>query len=197
MKKFRVARESDDGFTLIELMVSGLLGVLVISVVAGIMFSSTNTEGLVRNVSVATEAGQSLTNSLERGIRNSAYKVGTLQSVRVLNVGSDQLVTALTVGSGSAISASCSAWYYSAATHSVRFFSWPSGAIVAPTLAALSSWKLLSTGVSPVTGDFIFTLDGPTTLSFAFNEDAGKDPAIPFQSTVASRTAITGSTACF
>lgn len=199
------AGNSAEGFTLIELMVGGLLGVLILVLVAGITVSSTATEGLVRNVSIATSAGQSLTNSIERGVRNAASSAGTTKTVQVLPDGSptvladanDQLVTALVVGSGATITTSCAAWYYSASTKSIRYRTWASGAVIPPTVAQLSSWRLLSAGVTPVTGTTIFTQLNSNSISFAFNEDAGNDPAIPFQSTVTSRTAMAGNTACF
>ncbi|MCU1415001.1 MAG: hypothetical protein JWN80_2341, partial [Microbacteriaceae bacterium] len=189
--------EADDGFTLIELLVSGLLGVLVLIVVAGIMISSTTTESLVRNVSTATKSGQSATNSIERGIRNAAYAVGTTQSVKVTVIGSDQIVTALVVGNGATATTQCEAWYFSSTAKTIRYHAWTSGSITAPIASVLSTWTLLASGVTPVTGTTIFTQSSSTELAFSFKADAGKDPAIPFQSAVSSQTGVTGSVACF
>ncbi|MES2169260.1 MAG: hypothetical protein V4479_00850 [Actinomycetota bacterium] len=188
---------ADDGYTLVELMVAGLLGVLVLIVVAGIMISSTTTEGLVRNVSTATKSGQGVTNSLERVIRNAAISSGTTKSVLVTAVGSDQMVTALTVGSGATATTQCAAWYFSSAAKAIRYHTWASGAITAPSAAVLSTWTLLASGITPVTGTTIFTQSSSTEIAFAFKVDAGKDPAIPFQSAVASQTGMTGTIACF
>ncbi len=197
MRIQREQRTDEDGYTLIELMVAGLLGILVLTVVAGIMVSSTTTESLVRNVSTATKSGQSATNSLERGIRNAAYAVSTTQSVKVTAVGTDQMVTALVVGSGTTSTTQCVAWYYSSSAGTIRYHAAASGSITTPTASVLNTWSLLASGVTPVTGTTIFTQSSTTELAFAFKVDAGKDPAIPFQSAVASQTGVTGSVTCF
>jgi hypothetical protein len=62
----------------------------------------------------------------------------------------------------------------------------------------LATWMKLSTGVRPITGStIVFSLRGTTGLNFAFQEDAGADPAVAFQSSTTSRTGLTGSVACF
>jgi prepilin-type N-terminal cleavage/methylation domain-containing protein len=195
--RFRNPSGSEDGFTLIELMVASLLGVLVLSVVGGIMWSSSQAEGLVRNVTSATSAGQAVANSLENGIRNSENSFGQVIPLKILTSGSDQMVVALVAQNGATASAKCQAWYYDATNKLIRYTT-SASAIALPSSATLAAWTKLSTGVKPITGStIVFSLRGTTGLNFAFQEDAGKDPAVAFQSSITSRTGLTGSVACF
>ena len=195
--RFRRPSEQQDGFTLIELMVAAFLGVVVLSIVGGIMWSSSQAEGLVRNVTTATSAGQAVTNSLETGIRNSEYKPATTIPLTILTSGSDQMLVALVAQNGATVSAKCEAWYYDATNKVIRYTT-SASAIALPNAATLATWTKLSTGVGLVTGSStVFSLRGTTGINFAFQEDAGKDPAVAFQSTVTSRTGVTGSVACF
>lgn len=196
-----IARRSrdDSGFTLVELMVAALLTVVVLSVVGGIMFSSTKTENSVRTVSQATSAGQLVTNSIESGIRNSAVSVNTTIPFQLTTPsGSDQMVVALVVGNAAVASGRCVAWYYSASQKTISYTS-SSSAIAAPTASALASWTRLSGGVTPLSGSTtIFSLRGTQGLTLAFREDVGSNnSAIVFQSSISSRTGLTGSFACY
>lgn len=188
----RCAARLDEGFTLIELMVSSLLSIVVLLVIAGIMVSSTTTEHLVRNVSSATQQGQSATNLLERGIVNSG-----LGSLTITTAGADQFVTALEIGSAATASTSCAGWYYSAAAKTLSYHSQLSAFTSVPSASALATWTLLASGVGPVTGSTIFTKAGSDQLAFSFAVDAGTDQPVTYQSSVSSRTGVTGDFACF
>jgi len=188
---------SEEGFTLIELMVSALLIVLVLSVVGGLMVSTTSTERRVRDVTSATNAGQLVARSVTTGIRNSANSVSTTAPYMLTSpTGNDQMLVALTIGSAAAITSRCAAWYYSATEHSVRYTT-SATAIAAPSAAALATWTLLSTGVTPFSGTGIFASRGSKGITLAFKEDAGKGPAVVFQSSVTSQTGMTGSVTCY
>jgi type II secretory pathway pseudopilin PulG len=190
------ARDSA-GFTLVELLVASMLLVLVLLVVGGIMFSSSKTEVLVRSTTTATSSGQSVTNSIETGVRNAELPAGGTAPIGLRTpTGADQMVTVLTVGSGAVATARCAAWYYSASTGSIRYTT-SATAIAAPSSNSLKTWTLLATGISPLSGSAVFSLRGSSALTFAFKVDAGSDPAVPFQSSITSRTGTTGSVACF
>ncbi|MEJ1231044.1 MAG: hypothetical protein WDM88_11105 [Galbitalea sp.] len=184
------------GFTLVELMVASLLTVIVVGVIGGILISSQNTQGVVSTVGTATTSGQLVTNSIESGIRNSENWSTRLRPLHAHGARrGDQLLTALVVGGGATAVAKCTAWYYSASTGSIRYRS-SATAIPTPTSATLSSWSLLSSGVMPISGTSVFSLTGTNGVSIAFKENAGRDPAVPFQSTVYSLTTLTGSISC-
>jgi prepilin-type N-terminal cleavage/methylation domain-containing protein len=186
---------TDDGFTLIELLVSALLIVVVLSVIGGLMFSTMKAQGTVSTVTSATTQGQLVSSSIENGIRNASVGISPNAYKLTTPSGTDQLLIALVVGSGATITSTCSAWYYSASTQSIRFKN-SASAITAPTAAALTSWTLLSTGVTPTAGSSIFALSGPS-LSFAFRQAAANNSYVSFSSTISSRTGMTGSSPCF
>lgn len=189
--------DAESGFTLIELMVSALLIVLVLSVVGGLMVSTTSTERRVRDVTSATNAGQLVARSVTSGIRNSANSVGTTEPFRLTSpAGNDQLLVALKIGSAAAVTSRCVAWYYSATERSVRYTT-SATAIAAPSAATLATWTLLSTGVTPASGTGIFAPKGSKGVTLEFKEDAGTGPAIVFQSSATSRTGLTGSVTCY
>jgi prepilin-type N-terminal cleavage/methylation domain-containing protein len=186
---------TDDGFTLIELLVSALLIVVVLSVIGGLMFSTMRAQGTVSTVTSATTQGQLVSSSIENGIRNASVGISPNAYSLTAPSGTDQLLVALVVGSGATITSTCSAWYYSASTQSIRFKN-SASAISAPTAAGLTTWTLLSTGVTPTTGSSIFALSGPS-LSFAFRQAAANNSYVSFSSTISSRTGMTGSSPCF
>ena len=186
---------TDSGFTLIELLVSALLIVVVLSVVGGLMISTLKAQGTVSTVTSATTQGQLVSTSLQNGIRNASVGISPNAYRLTTPSGTDQLLVALVVGSGATITSTCSAWYYSASTQSIRFKN-SASAISAPTAAGLTSWTLLSTGVSPSAGSAIFALNGPS-LSYAFRQAAANNSYVSFSSTISSRTGMTGSAPCF
>ena len=184
----------DEGLTLIELMVSALLIVLVLSVVGGLMVSTTLTERRVRDVTSATNAGQLVARSVTTGIRNSIST--TAPFIRPNPTGNDQLLVALKIGSAATVtSPQCVAWYYSATEHSVRYKT-SDPPIAEPTAATLATWTLLSTGITPFSGTAIFAPRGSKGITLALKEDAGTGPDVVFQSSVTSRTGLTGSVRC-
>lgn len=196
MRLSRNRAGSEEGFTLIELMVSALLIVLVLSVVGGLMVSTTLTERRVRDVTSATNAGQLVARSVTTGIRNSANSVSTTAPFMLTNpTGNDQLLVALKIGSAATVTSQCVAWYYSATEHSVRYKT-SATAIAAPSAATLATWILLSTGITPFSGTAIFAPRGSKGITLAFKEDAGTGPDVVFQSSVTSRTGLTGSVRC-
>lgn len=193
-----IKRGSEAGFTLIELMVGALLTVLVLSLVGGIVLSSTRSEGIVRSVAQATEAGQLVTSSVQSGIRNSALSLNSSVPFKLTKpTGSDQLLVALVVSNGATATASCAAWYYSATAGEVRYTT-SNTAIAAPSSTALATWTLLSTGVAPIPpSTTIFSTPSTYKLNLAFQAAAGDASPIPFQSSITSRTAMSGAIACF
>jgi prepilin-type N-terminal cleavage/methylation domain-containing protein len=189
--------KNEDGFTLVELIVASLLLALVISVIGGLMYSTQKTEVLVQTTTTATTSGQAVINSVENGVRNSEVSAGQSVPIKLTNpTGSDQMLTALVVGSGTTATTTCKAWYYSASAGTVSITS-STAAISAPTVAQLATWTQVATGVSPISGSTIFSLAGTTGVNLSYKVSAGLDPSVPFSSTVISRTGTTGTTACF
>lgn len=197
----RETGDRDDGFTLIELVVAAALTLIVLSIVAGMMISSMNTANTVRSVTGATMDGQLVTNSIDRGIRNSqGLAIGSpaVQTPFSLTVpsGSDQLLIARVTGSGAASTSNCAAWYFSATAKTVRYKTFGSALTVAnKPISEPASWTLLSSGVKPISGTTIFSQNGQR-LAIAFKVEAGSHPAVIFRTSSGSQTGMTGSAAC-
>jgi hypothetical protein len=189
--------DREAGFTLPELITSSLLFSLVLLVIVGVVIGSNNTETIVATVTSATSSGQLVSNSLVSGIRNSQNSLNTAVPLKLtFPSGNDQMVESLVLGSATTASSKCKAWYYSATKKSIYAMT-SAAAITAPSTAQLSSWRLLATGVTPITGTTVFTLSGTKGLTFSFQVNAGKDPAVPFNTTVTSLTGLTGAIACY
>lgn len=192
-------KDTEQGFTLVELMVAAMLSLVVLTLIGGILFSSTQAEGTVRTVAQATSAGQVVTASVQNGIRNSAISLNSTTPYKLtVPTGSDQLLVALVVSNGTTATASCAAWYYSATAQTVRYLT-SGSAISAPTSAALANWTLLAKGISPISpSTTIFTARGTYGVNLAFQASAGTTASpIPFQSSITSRTGMTGAIACY
>lgn len=167
-------RRDDRGFTLIELLASSLLFAVIFTVIGSIFISLVRTQESVETTTQTTSGGQLVARSIDDGIRNSS-------GFQLTAVGTDQMLTARTAGSGATLTWTCTAWYYaSGGDGSIRTFT-SSTAISAPSATQLANWTLLIEGVEPRVGTTVFTVDGPR-LSVAFDALAdGQNPtAIEF-----------------
>ncbi|TFB96788.1 hypothetical protein E3O42_16755 [Cryobacterium adonitolivorans] len=185
-----IKSNSDDGFTLIELIVYSALLMLVLSVIGGLFISGLNTATAVRTVTNASTAGQIVADSVETNIRNASDFRLTVPT------GTDQFLVARTAQRGATLTWSCIAWYYSAAGAGRIFFKQSDLAILAPTASELGSWVLLNDGVRPISGTTIFSSAGQR-LTVNFKGLAGDHPPVVITSSATSRAGASGSLACY
>lgn len=183
---------TDEGFTLSELAVYGMLLGLVVSTAAGILISGTVSERTVRTVVGASTASQLVADSIETGIRNSSAYALTEPSTGT------QLLRARVAQGTSGVEWNCAAWYY---TPNLRngsvWYKSDSAAIANPTNANISSWILLADGITPPPGSTaIFTI-GANQLTFSFEAVAGQDPPASVTSSATSRMSAWESAPCF
>lgn len=183
---------SDAGFTLVEVLVVGLLLSVVLVVVYGIYTAITSAERVVTAITTTTTTAQSAATAIETGIRNSSEFALTNPQ------GNDQLVVARTAEQGATLTWSCQAWYYSAANGgSIRSTRTIDGTeIAAPTSAQLATWSLLLTGVEPRTGTGIFTVSGDE-LRISFNGTVAGQQPVAIQTTVVGRTGVSEAFSCY
>jgi hypothetical protein len=192
------ANRTDEGFTLVELLVYSLLLVVVISIAGGLLVNSLRAESTVRAVTSASTTAQQTADSVESGLRNSSAF-----EIQAVNSGADQMLVARVVrGSTAAITWKCAAWYFSRSLGTVRYTEVAPAAsgtatIAAPSAAALAGWTLLSDRVTPTSGTTIFSGSQPT-LSIAFTTvgGAGKPP-VAVSSSASSRAEVWESGTCF
>ncbi|UYN83281.1 MAG: prepilin-type N-terminal cleavage/methylation domain-containing protein [Microcella sp.] len=181
----------DRGLTLVELVVAASLLSLVLVVVGGIFTSLINAERTVTPQSQGATAAQLAASSISTAIRNSS-------EFRITDVGADQLLVARVAGTAANIEWSCQAWYFTTAGDGeIRSTIVNDGAaILAPTPAQLADWTLLIAGVAPPAGQNVFVAAG-SSLTVAFDADAGDSPTIAIRLTAASLTSAGEEATCF
>lgn len=170
--------KSERGFTLIELMIAGMLSVVVLIIVGGMLISSMKAERVVHDATSASNAGQLVATSVTRGVRNSSALILSTP------VSGEQFLRARVSGTGADASAFvCQAWYFSG--DEIRMKMSPT-AIVAPTPAQLATWTLISDGIGQVSGDPVFTLNGKQ-LNLKLNASTGDGAPVLINTSAVSR----------
>src|SRR5690606_727777 len=102
------------GFTLVELIIYGLLAVGILLTVGTILIGSMNIERTVRESTSVANAAQLAARSIESGVRNAS-------AVTLSSVGDDQLLMARTAGTDpDSITWQCIAWYFSSDSGTIR-----------------------------------------------------------------------------
>lgn len=186
----RKSSGSANGFTLIELLVYMMLIGLVLAIVGTMMINTLRTSKTTTSVTEASNAGQLVAHSVEKGIRNSS------DFLLLSPAGNDQFLIARTAMGDATLTWKCAAWYYSAAGEGSIRYKISDTAILAPDAAALASWTLLDNGIKPATGTTVFSASGEQ-LSISFHGLAGDQPPVAISSSAHSRAGATGSPACY
>lgn len=195
-RTLRERLRSDEGFTLAELIVVFLLGVLVLSTVGGIYISTLGVQQIVGTMNRTTTDGQLVAQSIDGGMRNgSEFAITTLPS-------GDQLLRVRSLDGTTSGVWHCRAWYFTKGGEgAIRTRTVADGTVVsAPTAAQLTDWTLLVEGVRPTTGATIFSPDPTyeTVLAVDFTTE-GEDDAdaarIKFSTPLMPESAEEGS--CF
>lgn len=162
--------KEDDGFTLIELIISSAIGLLVLVMVGTLLIQSIRVQTRVQTTTQSTSAGQLVVASISKGVRTST-------SISSLTTAAGTLLTTTTLDSTGAVSCSYSGWYYSTASGSI--YSKKSAApITAPAITSstpspgaavvysLPGWTLLTSGVNAVSGSIFVASGLQATLLF-------------------------------
>lgn len=102
-------QDFERGFTLVELLIYSMLLLIVLAIVGAMLGSTVTTSKSVNSLTAASTSAQLVSESVERGIRNSSDFHLTTPT------GTDQLLVARTALDGATINWVCVAWYYSAA----------------------------------------------------------------------------------
>lgn len=138
---------SDSGLTLIELMIAGLILSVVLLAIGGIMISILTAQKTVADVTQTATSAQTTATAIATGVRNAS-------DVRLSAPATgDQLLVVRSANTTSTLSWSCRAWYYSAATDTIRTKVTTGTAIRAPSSSDLATWSVLVTEVTPRSGN--------------------------------------------
>ena len=182
--------KSEQGMTLIELLVYSLLLVIVVGISGGVLISVMVHSKTVDAVSKSTTAAQLTIDSIDSSIRNSSDFQLTGPT------GTDQLLVARSASTTGPLTWGCVGWYYSAAgTGSIRSKR-STTAILAPNSAELATWTLLAEGITPVTGTSVFAAT-PKKITVSFKSGAGSQLPVGITSAAVSRAGASGSLSCF
>lgn len=172
MRRLRTRLRSDDGFTLMEVIVVFLLATLVLTTVGGIYITTIGVQQIVGTMNRTTTDGQLAARSIDAGIRNgSEFEITTLPS-------GDQLLRVRTLDGSDAAVWHCRAWYYAASDGAIRTRTAADATVIAaPTAAQLAGWTLLVDGIRPSTGTTIFSPDPTyeTVLAVDFTTEGEDD----------------------
>lgn len=187
-KRGTVPRE--DGFTLVELLISSMLSVVVLGIVGAIIINSLQAERTVREENEAASQGQLVARSITNGVRNSSNLSLTLPA------SGTQLLRARVVGSGPTATWSCQSWYFGAGEIRTKT---AEAAIPVPTATDVASWTLLASGVSVVGATPVLASSGlRADLSYYVSTGAGR-PVLFTTSAISRQPLGTGveSPTCF
>jgi type II secretory pathway pseudopilin PulG len=181
----------DVGFTLVELLVFMMLLVVVLVVVGGLLASSLSGEHTVRSRTEATNLGQILTQSVQKGVRNAAAI-----ELRTPLPGT-QLLTVRTAGSDTALTWACQSWFYSPVDGGSVFTKRvsPAGPIATPTTNEPGGWTLLGSGIKP--GDLAVFNAPVGRVDIDFTVAAQGSTAVDISTSIYQRQPAIGSAPCF
>lgn len=183
---------SEDGLTLVELIIYGLLLVVVLGIVGSIMISALSIEREVRASTESTTAAQLAAESIVSGVRNGTAR-------ELTSVGDDQLLKIRTAGGNpGTVTWHCAAWYYSPSSGTIRTTRTAddSTGVATPTSEPLT-WTLIAEGVTtadPSGEIFTATTDG---VRLNFTAEAGEGAMVVIDSSATLRAGGTESASCF
>lgn len=159
--------DTDEGLTLVEVIVTTLLAAAVFIIIGGLMVSLFNAQRTVSAATISANEIQAVARGMTDAINNASHVQLTAPS------GDDQFLVVRTAGSDPTTPTwECTAWYFSAVDEELRTMRGPVGTVMtAPTAAQLATWTLLLPEVRPTSGTSIMATvaDG---ISFAFEAGA-------------------------
>lgn len=185
MNRFSRLRRAEGGFTLVELLVAAALMVLVSVVIGGILINTLNAEKTVRTTTHAASAGQLVATSIERGVRNA-------DQLRLDASGGEYFLTAHTAAGGTTLTWNCQAWFIGGGAAYTRVS--PS-AIARPSVADLTGWTELATGLAPSGSAAILSRDD-RRIHITFEVAAGDAQPVLISTSAVSRQTVTEGTLC-
>lgn len=160
-------RDDERGMTLVELMVYIFLGVIVSTIVGGILINALRVQVQVLDASTSADAGTAISDSVGRGVRNSSDLAQSTPVPGGILVRSRSLDSTPATSTGLDDRWVCLAWYsvgdriYSAVSTT---------AIPDPTSDTPAGWTLIASDVEPVdaTTPIFAVVDDGEALEMAF-----------------------------
>ncbi|TAM69506.1 MAG: prepilin-type N-terminal cleavage/methylation domain-containing protein [Microbacteriaceae bacterium] len=149
----------ESGFTLIELMIASLIGVLVLITAGSILTSMLKAQNQVNDLTAAATAGQLVSRSVEEGVRNAAGPIGSTDPVQAVGIKAEPVTDTTTrsqllrarVATGTengTVTWQCEAWYYDGTTNTV---SWATSSAEINSPGGFAWTDASHTGIAPIT----------------------------------------------
>jgi hypothetical protein len=190
-------RDDESGITLIEVIVTAMLGALVLAAVGGIYIGAVKAQAMVAGLTGASNDAQLAARDLDRAVRNGV-------ALKVTASGDDQLLVVRSAGSGDALEYRCRAWFFDASAGELRSTTRSDGTLIAvPTADQLANWTLLAAPVGPDGETDVFLVDtaDPTLVhvTFAALADDEDSTTVAFATALmpGAATAALGGSTCF
>jgi prepilin-type N-terminal cleavage/methylation domain-containing protein len=162
--------KSEDGYTLTELLIASVIGLIIIIAAGGLLVAGIHTQTTVGSTAAVTRTSTQVYNALTAGIRNSiAISVTTVNT-------NDQIVRAKTlfVNSSGTQTWTCRAWYYSSTNQKIYASNTSATTLVAtPTAAQLATWHVLGTSVTKTSATTPVFGGGTSGLTVAYTTTSG------------------------
>ncbi|WP_370651824.1 PilW family protein [Microbacterium sp.] len=165
-------RDDDRGMTLVELMVYIFLGVIVSTIVGGILINALRVQVQVLDASTSADAGTTVSDSIGRGVRNSSDLAQSTPAPGGILVRSRSLDSTPATSTGLDDRWVCLAWY----AVDDRIYSRASTASIPdPTSTAPAGWTLIASDVEPVDSatPIFAVVDDGGALQMAFTARTG------------------------
>lgn len=191
------SKEDDQGFTLIELMISTGLTLIVLAITGGILISGLKTQEISRTVTDAANTAQQIVHSVQSGVKNASAITVTSNATT-----GTQLLLVRTVSSDpNSTAPSCQAWYYTPSNGGAVYTTktTPAAAITVPTGGPQGVWTILGTGVSPAdpTTGKVFNAPNGGRVELKFDVAAGAHPYVLINTMTYNSQSTSVSSPCF
>jgi len=180
---------ADGGFTLIEMLVAGLLFSLIFMIIAAIFIASLGVQQTVTDTTSATVDAQLAAQSIDKGVKNAVgvELTGDPGAPAGLPADDQMLVAEVATGDGDpdSIVYNCQAWYFDASAGEIRWRVTALAEVAAPSAAQLAGWTLLADRVTATVPPSVFTHSG-ASIGVAYRTTVDENSPVAIEFTTAS-----------
>jgi hypothetical protein len=200
-------RSTEQGLTLIELLVYMSFFVVVLVIVGGILINSLSVEKTVRGSTDAANLAQLLTESISQSVRN-ATAIATPDAEESTGVAGTELLVLETLTSGVTATVQCQAWLY-VPLHGGQLFSARSDTTIpVPSvdylaavpadqpMSAPAGWSSFGEGINPASASPVFTVRAQG-VSFVFDVTLADESAERVSGAASSHQTLGTDSSCF
>lgn len=179
---------SQEGFSLIELLIYMLMSTAVLAILVSIFASVFTVQDSVMQSGDSTSELQTISNSISHGVRNSTALQLTTSSV-------GQVLVVETQTGADQVGSICQAWFYKPSLDTLYTATGAAKADL-PSSSSTEGWTLLSDNIHAVGSTSMFSASG-STLEFAMKSTNTKGLITEFSNRVTGQGQNTGGSLCF